>query len=301
LKLKIGDILVGSRYREEMGDISALADSIAKYGLFHPVVVDDQNRLIAGGRRIEACNMLGWKEIPVTLFGELSDKQLKEIEFEENIQRKDLTEIEKSKVRLEYAEYLKEKLDESSNNGFGKVTLPKPLGGRPEKSNSLNKIASVIGVTKQTLIDDKHHVESVKKYPKLEQLPKKDAIKTAKTLDTLPAEERPKVLDKIKKPEPKQAEQKTPGQEERDKQLRRAQNFKTNLDRLLERLFALSKHQPEEYFEGLDEIEWAFNGIPVFAENSLSMIDQSIEWLKGFREEYAKRVVNKPREIRRVK
>jgi len=108
-------------------------------------------------------------------------------------------------------------------------TLGKKSGrGRPEKPDSQETIAKEIGIPRQTLQDAQAHVEAVNKYPKLEPLPKTQAIKTAKILDTLPAEERPKVLEMINKPEPKQPEQKTPEEEERDKHLRRAQNFRAN-------------------------------------------------------------------------
>jgi len=37
--MKIADIRVGPRVRKESGDIQALADSIDRHGLLHPVVV----------------------------------------------------------------------------------------------------------------------------------------------------------------------------------------------------------------------------------------------------------------------
>jgi ParB-like nuclease domain len=42
-----------------------LADSIAEAGLLHPVLVMPEGRLIAGQRRLEACHVLGWSEVPV--------------------------------------------------------------------------------------------------------------------------------------------------------------------------------------------------------------------------------------------
>lgn len=72
MKIPISDIVVGTRRREDLGDISGLADSISSWGLLHPVVVDDKNRLVAGERRLRACQQLGWSEIPVTRLSELS-------------------------------------------------------------------------------------------------------------------------------------------------------------------------------------------------------------------------------------
>ncbi len=63
--MKISDIKIGKRHRKDMGDISALAQSIEEVGLLHPVVVTPQKELIAGQRRIKACEELFWEEVPV--------------------------------------------------------------------------------------------------------------------------------------------------------------------------------------------------------------------------------------------
>ena len=89
-KIKIDDINVGERVRADYGDISALATSIQRYGLLHPIVIDEKNNLIAGERRLKAHVKLGKKEIEVKRFSELSDIDKKEIELEENKQRKTL-------------------------------------------------------------------------------------------------------------------------------------------------------------------------------------------------------------------
>lgn len=89
--MKIADIKVGDRYRKDLGDIEGLAASIRQHGLIHPIVVDDKGNLIAGGRRLAAVRLLGWEEVPVTLFRDLSEFQVKLLELEENIRRKDVT------------------------------------------------------------------------------------------------------------------------------------------------------------------------------------------------------------------
>jgi ParB family transcriptional regulator, chromosome partitioning protein len=53
--MKISDIKIGNRFRKDLGDIQNLADSIREIGLLQPVVVNENNDLIAGQRRIEAC------------------------------------------------------------------------------------------------------------------------------------------------------------------------------------------------------------------------------------------------------
>ncbi|WP_158007551.1 ParB N-terminal domain-containing protein, partial [Acidithiobacillus caldus] len=55
----ISDISVGRRFRQDLGDIGALAQSIQKFGLLQPIGVDEQYRLIFGQRRLAACRLLG--------------------------------------------------------------------------------------------------------------------------------------------------------------------------------------------------------------------------------------------------
>ena len=89
--VKVKEINWGDRARKDYGDITALADSIKSKGIIHPIVIDEANNLIAGGRRLTAIISLGWDEAPVTRRGELSELQLRELELEENLMRKDLT------------------------------------------------------------------------------------------------------------------------------------------------------------------------------------------------------------------
>ena len=49
--MDISSIQIGNRVRKDMGDLQALADSIAEVGLLHPVVVNTRNELVAGERR----------------------------------------------------------------------------------------------------------------------------------------------------------------------------------------------------------------------------------------------------------
>lgn len=90
--LPISSIIIDreSRQRRELPDIEILASSIAQIGLINPVVVDENNQLIAGERRLEACRSLGWDSIPTQTRDDLEPHQLQLLELEENIKRSDL-------------------------------------------------------------------------------------------------------------------------------------------------------------------------------------------------------------------
>lgn len=90
-QIPIDKIRVGYRFREKFEDIESLATSISRFGLLNPIVVDEDNNLIAGERRLKAHQLLGKQEIEVKFKKDLTDLEKKEIELEENIQRKAFT------------------------------------------------------------------------------------------------------------------------------------------------------------------------------------------------------------------
>jgi ParB family chromosome partitioning protein len=74
-----------------MGDIPALADSMKRFGQMSPIVLNNRNELIAGGRRLEAARHLGWRTINAVVM-DIGDSLTKlEYELEENLQRRDFT------------------------------------------------------------------------------------------------------------------------------------------------------------------------------------------------------------------
>ena len=87
----VKNIKMGTRAREDYGDLEVIKDSLDKYGQMHPIVVTDNLELVAGGRRLTAAILLGWDEIEVKQYGDLSETEKLELELEENLIRKDLT------------------------------------------------------------------------------------------------------------------------------------------------------------------------------------------------------------------
>ncbi|MEK3718904.1 ParB N-terminal domain-containing protein [Paenibacillus sp. FSL R7-0333] len=176
----IHTINIGSRIREDMGDIAGLAESIQARGLLHPIIIDESGNLIAGHRRLEAHKLLGRVEVETRTMADLTEKEKRLIELEENTKRKALTEFEASKNLAELAEAAKEVLREE----FSPPGSKNPgEGGRPEKPDSEAKVAERIGVPQQTINEAKRHVAAVEQFPALESLPKKEAIRTAKEPD----------------------------------------------------------------------------------------------------------------------
>lgn len=89
MQMPIDDIRVGDRYRSDMGDLQALADSIAKQGLLQPIGVTEDGMLVFGERRLRACrDVLGLAEVEVRIVNVTS---IIEGEHDENEVRKDFT------------------------------------------------------------------------------------------------------------------------------------------------------------------------------------------------------------------
>lgn len=78
--------------------LQELADSISRYGVLQPLLVQKKNsgyEIIAGERRWRAAKLAGLKEVPVVI-REYSPQQAMEISLIENVQRENLNPIEEA-------------------------------------------------------------------------------------------------------------------------------------------------------------------------------------------------------------
>jgi len=96
MQVPIESIKVKKRIRQEMGDISALAESMKHYGQISPIVINSDKVLIAGGRRLEAARSLGWSSINAVIAEITDELTMLEYEREENIQRANFTPAEET-------------------------------------------------------------------------------------------------------------------------------------------------------------------------------------------------------------
>lgn len=93
----------------EKEKLAELAATISEHGLAQPLIVspDDQGgyELIAGERRLRACELAGLKEVEVVVRHGLTDKQRLTVSLIENLQREDLNAVE---TALGYLRLMKE-------------------------------------------------------------------------------------------------------------------------------------------------------------------------------------------------
>lgn len=87
--IPISQVKVGTRMRQDLGDVQALANSIKELGLIQPIVLDEHFNLIDGGRRFHACTeILKLTEIAFTVKDCEDESQLRMMELEANIRAK---------------------------------------------------------------------------------------------------------------------------------------------------------------------------------------------------------------------
>lgn len=88
-KCKIEDIIIGDRARLNVGDVTSLANSIDMVGQLSPILIDENNVLIAGLHRIEAMKKLKKDYIEARKIKGLSKDNYLLIELLDNMDRKD--------------------------------------------------------------------------------------------------------------------------------------------------------------------------------------------------------------------
>lgn len=164
--MRVTEIKIGARHRKAMGDIKALAASINAVGLLHPVVLTPNGQLIAGERRLEACKVLGWTDIPVTV---VSLDDIVRGEFAENMDRKSFTPTEE--VAIWRA--LEPKQKKAAKKRQGSRTDKHP-GKFPESTmgEARDKVAVFVGKSGRTLEKQVAIVEAAEAEPENETLQK---------------------------------------------------------------------------------------------------------------------------------
>jgi ParB family chromosome partitioning protein len=85
--------------RRDLGDLSGIQESLARYGLLQPILVSPlgrrRYRLLAGERRFRAAQALGWATVPA-LVRTVEEHERLYLQVIENVQRKDLNPFEEA-------------------------------------------------------------------------------------------------------------------------------------------------------------------------------------------------------------
>lgn len=177
-EIQISQIDADERFRTDLGDIAELADNIKQNGLLHPIVVLDKSKsddesiktggspekqfmLIAGGRRLAAYIHMQADVIPAHVFNrQLDEYELRLLELEENLKRKDFTWQEQTKLKKQIHDLYVAK--------FGKKTSTAP----DAPGHSIKDTARILNDT--TVHMDIQLAEAMLEIPSLEEAKTKD-------------------------------------------------------------------------------------------------------------------------------
>ncbi|HED38715.1 MAG TPA: hypothetical protein ENI76_10815 [Ignavibacteria bacterium] len=156
------------RWRKNMGNIESLVASIQRLGQIQPIVVDREMRLVAGGRRLAACLVLQFTEMPNILIDyvfadTMNDITLREIELEENVQRKDFEPSEQV-LAVQELHKLKQEIhgvasSDNAKDGWG-----------------LKETADIMGVSVNKVSRDLKLAKNIEEFPQLAECKTKNDI-----------------------------------------------------------------------------------------------------------------------------
>lgn len=161
-----------ARYRKDMGALNALSESIKRTRQILPIVINKDNELIDGGRRLAACVIAGM-DVKCVYEDVVDPYEMRELEVEANLHRKDFT-------PAEYALAVRD-LHEMKIGIYGE-------GGRGRKADDdsswdAQKTANIIGKTKTSVYRALEMADLIDKFPQLKNAKTKSEItKAAKGL-----------------------------------------------------------------------------------------------------------------------
>lgn len=161
VKIAISDVKWGTRIRQDLGDIDSMVSSLSRVGQLQPIIINRDNLLVAGGRRLTAAKQLGWESIHAVYRETLNEAELREIELEENLKRKDLNWVEEV-IGLERVFNLRQEK-------YGKAERGRPSAfvDETEKPYSQEKAAEEFTRSTSSIGLDLMLARAVREYPEL--------------------------------------------------------------------------------------------------------------------------------------
>lgn len=193
MKLPITSITIEGRIRNYFDPdyIAKLAESMRLVGLIEPIVLDEENKLIAGECRIRAAKSLGWTDITAVYLNDLDPWQKEVAEIEENLRRQNLTYVEELQAI--------EKWHLKHQDKFGKTSQ---MGGR-KGGWKIADTAAHLGISVGAVSQDIQLAKAIRNDPELGKQKTKIAAKSMMNRKlTIKARQLMAVLTHTKQPRP---------------------------------------------------------------------------------------------------
>lgn len=157
--INLADIILDQRARKEMGNLDETENSMKKYGLLQPLVVqkisDNSYLLLAGGRRYAILKRNNIQQVHARIFLEkLSELEIKSIELAENVYRKDFEPHEHDALVSEI---------HTIHQKFHGVKL----SGPNQKGWSMEDTSKLTGITKGAVSEAIKRAKAREQFPEL--------------------------------------------------------------------------------------------------------------------------------------
>ncbi len=178
-----------------------LCQSISEIGLLNPVTITDENILIAGRNRVEACRKLGWIEIPVGVVSlDVVDCQIAEID--ENLIRDELTVLDRSEQLARRKQLYEAKHPETKSGRAQADGMNRKLGHNVAELISAtftSDTAAKTSVTPRTIRQEVQIAEAIQEDVKeqIRQTPIADSKTELLKLARMPEQQQRAVAEKI--------------------------------------------------------------------------------------------------------
>ncbi|MDR2566363.1 MAG: ParB N-terminal domain-containing protein [Bifidobacteriaceae bacterium] len=185
----LNDISVKGVFRQELGDIDALADSIQRLGLLSPVVVTKAGQLLCGRRRVQAVTQLGWETVPCWVATNITDDQARTLAmWDDETLRKSWTPIEQAEAYAAWeAVYAAQAQARHQATQFGNTAAPAgadgggdsppPAGKTPSASKSRTKAAvKVTGTDSHQRLERIRELQAIARDDTADPFVQQDAI-----------------------------------------------------------------------------------------------------------------------------
>lgn len=170
MEIKIDKIIIPTDRQRKIFDpdkLQELAESIRVNGLIHPIIIDENNTLMAGQRRVMASLILNRTMIRFERFEGLDEWQKKSIELEENIRRENLTWQEEINAKMEIHELYQKKYGVLKEGSKKMVTVD-----GEEIGWGIGDTADLLGESRASVSQDIKLAKAIKDDP---DLAKKDS------------------------------------------------------------------------------------------------------------------------------
>lgn len=172
--LEISKINLDNQYLRLDSDIDSLCKSIETIGLIHPITVDKNYRLLAGGRRYSAMKKLGFSEVPVEVV-DRNELEQELISIDENLVRKPLDKLELEQS-LNRGREIYEKLNPTAEKVNVENKVLTPAEKREQKERMDQDTTSFVAVTAEKTGLSKSSIQSAIKRDELSS----EAVKRAR-------------------------------------------------------------------------------------------------------------------------